>query len=122
MMKKPDSHDPRNMATPTHQCPQRPRRRSPNRNRPRNADSRKNENTPSMTSGWPMTPPVARENDAQFVPNWNSIGMPVIRDLSLSALPLDIHRDPARSEHAPLFELRGLRAPVECFQVRCVRF
>jgi hypothetical protein len=30
-----------------------------------------------MTSGWPMTPPVARENDAQFVPNWNSIGMPV---------------------------------------------
>src|SRR3984893_16598074 len=77
MMKKPDSHDPTNTATPTHQCPQRPSRRSPNRNRPRNADSRKNENTPSMTSGWPMTPPFARENDAQFVPNWNSIGMPV---------------------------------------------
>ena len=24
-----------------------------------------------------MTPPAYRENAAQFVPNWNSIGMPV---------------------------------------------
>jgi hypothetical protein len=44
---------------------------------PRNADSKKKENTPSMASGWPMTPPVRRENSDQFVPNWNSIGMPV---------------------------------------------
>ncbi len=27
--------------------------------------------------GWPMTPPVHRENSDQFVPNWNSIGIPV---------------------------------------------
>ena len=30
-----------------------------------------------MASGWPMTPPVAAEKRAQWVPNWNSIGIPV---------------------------------------------
>src|SRR5215469_2183284 len=58
MMKNPDSHDPRNTANPAHQCPQRLNRSSPYKNNPRDADSRKNENTPSITSGWPITPPV----------------------------------------------------------------
>ena len=30
-----------------------------------------------MASVWPITPPAARENCAQLVPNWNSMGMPV---------------------------------------------
>ena len=46
MMKNPESHDPTNTANPAHQCPQRLSRPSPYRNSPRNADSRKNENTP----------------------------------------------------------------------------
>ena len=32
---------------------------------------------PSIASVWPMTPPEYFEKFAQFVPNWNSIGMPV---------------------------------------------
>ena len=56
---------------------QRPRRFSPKRNMPRNADSRKNENTPSIATGWAMTPPVNWEKRDQLVPNWNSMGMPV---------------------------------------------
>ena len=76
-MKKPESHDPTNTMKAAHQWPLRPRRCSPNRNSPRNADSRKNENTPSIASGCAITPPVACENRDQFVPNWNSMGMPV---------------------------------------------
>jgi hypothetical protein len=44
---------------------------------PRKTDSRKNANTPSIASVWPITPPAKFENWAQFVPNWNSIGIPV---------------------------------------------
>src|ERR1022692_733007 len=50
---------------------------SPNKNRPRKLDSMKNENTPSMASVCPITPPADFEKRAQLVPNWNSIGMPV---------------------------------------------
>ena len=57
MMKKPESHEPTNTANAAHQWPMRLSRRSPYRNNPRNADSRKNENTPSITSGCPITPP-----------------------------------------------------------------
>lgn len=32
---------------------------------------------PSIARVWPITPPVLVENCAQFVPNWNSIGIPV---------------------------------------------
>ena len=32
---------------------------------------------PSIASVCPMTPPEYFEKFAQFVPNWNSIGMPV---------------------------------------------
>jgi hypothetical protein len=44
---------------------------------PRKVDSRKKAKTPSMASGWPITPPVRRANSDQLVPNWNSMGMPV---------------------------------------------
>ena len=54
-----------------------PSRCSPKTSRPRKLDSRKNANSPSIASVWPMTPPAYRENAAQLVPNWNSIGMPV---------------------------------------------
>ncbi len=30
-----------------------------------------------MASVWPMTPPAYLEKLLQFVPNWNSMGMPV---------------------------------------------
>ena len=49
----------------------------PARKTPRKTDSTKNANTPSIASVWPMTPPAKFEKAAQFVPNWNSIGMPV---------------------------------------------
>src|ERR1700741_4990015 len=76
-MKKPDSHDPRKTATTDQQWALGLSRFSPYRNRPRNADSRKKANIPSRASVWPITPPANRENAAQFVPNWNSIGIPV---------------------------------------------
>ena len=44
---------------------------------PGKLDSRKNENTPSIASVCPITPPAAFEKRDQFVPNWNSIGIPV---------------------------------------------
>ena len=63
------------MAAP--KCASFERRFSPKRKRPRKVDSRKKAKTPSIASGWPITPPVRRENSDQLVPNWNSIGMPV---------------------------------------------
>ena len=49
----------------------------PNRKMPMNTDSAKKAKTPSIASVWPITPPLNAENRAQFVPNWNSSGMPV---------------------------------------------
>src|ERR1700730_17456310 len=77
MMKKPDIQEPRNTRKAEAQCPHGESFFSPNRKSPRKADSRKNEKTPSMARGCPITPPVVRENCAQLVPNWHSIGMPV---------------------------------------------
>ncbi|MNY33143.1 hypothetical protein D3C86_1674060 [compost metagenome] len=54
-----------------------PKRRSPNKKRPKKADSRKKAKAPSMARVWAMIPPAKTENLAQLVPNWNSIGMPV---------------------------------------------
>jgi len=62
---------------PVHQCAMRLNRFSPNKNKPRKADSRKKEKTPSITNPCPITPPVIWENRAQLVPNWNSMGIPV---------------------------------------------
>ena len=50
-MKNPESHDPRNTSNAAHQCPLGLRRFSPNRNSPRNADSRKKANTPFHRQG-----------------------------------------------------------------------
>src|ERR1017187_3811774 len=69
--------DPRKTRTPASQCLLGPSFFSPNKNRPRKLDSMKNENTPSMASVCPITPPADFEKRAQLVPNWNSIGMPV---------------------------------------------
>src|ERR1700731_5490170 len=66
MMKKPDIHEPMKTMTAEPQWAHRERRFSPNRNRPRKVDSRKNEKTPSIASGCPMMPPVRRENSDQF--------------------------------------------------------
>ena len=44
------------------QCRRGPSRFSPKRNSPRNEDSRKKENTPSIASVWPITPPADFEN------------------------------------------------------------
>src|ERR1700758_1353521 len=77
MIKKPDTHDPKKTRTAERKCSLGLRRFSPYRKRPRKDDSRKKENTPSMPSVCPITPPAVLEKAAQFVPNWNSIGMPV---------------------------------------------
>ena len=45
--------------------------------KPQKADSRKNENTPSIARVCPMTPPADLEKLDQLVPNWNSSGIPV---------------------------------------------
>src|SRR5580704_15263556 len=68
-MKNPDSHEPRKTRNPATQWPILPSLFSPNKNKPRKLDSRKNENTPSMARVCPTTPPADRENAAQFVPN-----------------------------------------------------
>ena len=69
MMKKPESHAPMQVIRVANQCSFGPSRFSPNSTSPRNVDSRKNENTPSMARVCPMTPPAAREKAAQLVPN-----------------------------------------------------
>ena len=76
-MKNPESTAPSATITADSQCRAGPRRRSPKRNSPRNEDSAKKAKTPSMNRVWPTTGPAKCENLAQFVPNWNSIGMPV---------------------------------------------
>src|SRR6202158_3457742 len=75
-MKYPDNHEPTKTATADSQCAFGLNRFSPYRNNPRNADSRKKANIPSMARVWPITPPANREKSDQLVPNWNSIGMP----------------------------------------------
>ena len=40
-------------------------------------DSRKNANMPSAAKGAPKMSPTKREYSDQFIPNWNSSGMPV---------------------------------------------
>ncbi len=52
-------------------------RRSPQTSSARKLDSRKNANSPSSASVWPITGPAIFANRAQLVPNWNSIGIPV---------------------------------------------
>src|SRR6185369_16169147 len=76
-MNYPDSHEPKKTMNAENQCMVRLRRFSPYRKRPRNADSMKNANTPSMANVCPITPPAKREKCDQLVPNWNSMGMPV---------------------------------------------
>ena len=78
MMKKPDSHEPTKTITADSQWIFCPNRFSPKRKIPRKEDSRKKANTPSIASAVAMTPPEYRENFDQFVPNWNSMGMPVM--------------------------------------------
>src|SRR4029077_12919117 len=68
-MKYPESHEPNQTRNADHQWPMRPSFFSPKRNNPRKLDSRKKENTPSIASVCPMTPPAALENAAQLVPN-----------------------------------------------------
>src|SRR5437867_9390831 len=49
----------------------------PNTSTARKPDSRKNAKMPSAASAAPKMSPTYREYVAQFVPNWNSIVMPV---------------------------------------------
>jgi len=62
MMKNPEIHEPTNTNNAEAQWLQEESRFSPRRKSPRNADSRKNEKTPSMARGCPITPPVVRAN------------------------------------------------------------
>src|ERR1700722_8734869 len=76
-MKYPDNHDPSHTSTAAVVASDGATRRRPYSSTPRKIDSRKNAKTPSSASGWPTTAPACAENAAQFVPNWNSIGIPV---------------------------------------------
>ena len=58
MMKKPDSHEPTNTNSAEIQCTRGLTRLRPARKIPRNTDSAKNANTPSIASVWPITPPA----------------------------------------------------------------
>src|ERR1700712_1783221 len=78
MMKKPEIQEPANTMNADSQWIFGPNFLSPNRKMPRNDDSRKKANTPSIASAVAITPPEYWENRAQFVPNWNSIGTPVM--------------------------------------------
>ncbi len=60
-------------------------------------DSRKKEKTPSIASVCPMTPPAASEKRAQFVPNWNSIGMPVTTPIAKLIAKMRVQNRAARS-------------------------
>jgi len=68
---------PRKTIREENQCIRCPKRSSPKRNKPTNADSRKNAKAPSIARVWAMMSPAKREKAAQLVPNWNSRGMPV---------------------------------------------
>ena len=76
-MKNPEIQDPAKTAKADTQCILGLSFLWPKRKRPRKEDSRKKAKVPSMARVWPMTPPVASQNRAQLVPNWNSMGMPV---------------------------------------------
>ena len=58
-------------------CILRPTLSQPNNNTARKPDSRKKAKMPSAASALPNTSPTKREYVAQFVPNSNSITMPV---------------------------------------------
>src|SRR6201989_2180580 len=78
MMKKPEIQEPRKTMTAESQWIFCPNLRSPKRKMPRKEDSRKKANTPSMASAVAMTPPEYCANFDQLVPNWNSMGTPVM--------------------------------------------
>src|SRR5438270_2474382 len=69
MMKNPESHAPRNTAIADHQCCRGVSLFSPYKNNPKNADSRKNANMPSIARVCPITPPANFEKCDQLVPN-----------------------------------------------------
>ena len=52
-------------------------RSRPKRTTPTKADSRKNAEMPSAASGTPKMSPTNPEKRDQFVPNWNSMTMPL---------------------------------------------
>ena len=54
-----------------------PTRFQPNTSTARKPDSRKNAKIPSAARAEPNTSPTNREYRAQFVPNWNSMTIPV---------------------------------------------
>jgi hypothetical protein len=72
----------------------------------------KKEKTPSIASVCPITPPAARENCAQFVPNWNSIGIPVTTPIAKLMPKILAQKCAARSawrspkRHARVFRTR----------------
>ena len=57
-MKKPDSHEPANSISDEIQCTRALKRSRPARKIPRNTDSAKNANAPSIARVVPITPPA----------------------------------------------------------------
>jgi hypothetical protein len=68
---------PRQTITVPRKCTRGPTRSQPNSSSARKPDSRKKAKIPSAASALPKTSPTKRENAAQFVPNSNSMTMPV---------------------------------------------
>ncbi len=72
-----ENTDPKNTMQVAKKCMRRDTRSQPNTSSDKKPDSRKNAKMPSAASADPNTSPTKREYVAQFVPNSNSITMPV---------------------------------------------
>jgi len=63
-------------------------------------DRLEEEREDSIASGWPTTAPVRSEKSAQFVPNWNSIGIPVTTPMAKFTAKIRAQKRAARSYSA----------------------
>ena len=61
---------------------------------------------PSIASGCPTTEPLRSENVAQFVPNWNSIGMPVTTPAAKLIAKILVQKRAARAASSSPFDAR----------------
>jgi hypothetical protein len=101
VMKYPESQLPAKRAAAARKWPIRESRFSPNTSSDRNADSRKKAKRPSIASVWPTTFPAYRENRPQFVPNWNSIGIPVTTPTAKLIPKIRIQKRAASFQRSP---------------------
>src|SRR5215471_3971062 len=105
--------EPNQSSNPVNQCCSLLIRFSANRNSPRKVDSRKKAKMASIARVCPMTPPARREKCDQFVPNWNSIGIPVTTPMTKLILKILAQKRAASSQRSSLvFSARVFRITI----------